>query len=167
MAAPIRSVKNDKYYKLPHLAYLKRTYWRNNDIKWGKRHMIDFLIKLHAAWILDFRTNVSSPIFYGDISLNGGGDLRPSHESHRTGVDVDIFIIRKDGRNKPTDFGWKDQYDFDRTLRLAQLIVLVAGTSLVKLFYDDQDVKDKVKQATSSAGPHRDHLHVRLRERYD
>jgi murein endopeptidase len=165
MAAPIRSATNDKYFKPPPLPYLNRAYWRNNDINWGKRHMIDFLIKLHDAWILDFRTKVSSPIIYGDISLNGGGDLRPSHNSHRTGVDVDIFIIRKDGGNKPTDFGWKDQYDFDRTLRLAQLIVRVAGKDLEKLFYDDQDVKNKVKEATSSEGPHRDHLHIRLKVR--
>ena len=165
MAVPIPSLKHKDYFSLPELAFFKRAYWRKNDIKWGKQHMIEFLINLHSAWILDFRKDVSSPIFYGDISLNGGGDLRPSHNSHRTGVDIDIFIIRQDGQNKPTDFGQRKDYDLDRTLRLAQLIVQVAGINLVKLFYDDPDVKGKVSKITSSEGPHRDHLHVRLRER--
>ena len=82
----------------------KGYYWKDDHPQdyYGRRSTIDKIIKLGKEWD---RTHGSNPgIGIGDISLKGGGDFfynpphtQPPHKGHKTGLEVDIRPMRKDG----------------------------------------------------------------------
>lgn len=174
--SPLQSVKKKKgckeYWKMPpgpgHYFDEDR---RKYDHFWGKRHMIDFLMELSETWGY---FEPDHPFGIGDISKECGGEMRAGHLSHRRGVDVDIYVIRKDGLQKRThylrrdkDDPTKDEYDQKRTTELAQLVFDTVGRHMVdKFFFDDPDVQRAVGGITNpwnARDQHGDHFHIRLK----
>lgn len=90
----------------------------------------------------------------GDISL-AGGVVTPDHGGHRTGLDVDIRPLRKDGQEEPVT--WRDKdYDHDATRKLIHLFRVFAP--VVNIIYNDPEIPYLLK-----AVKHDDHFHVKLR----
>lgn len=180
MTQPIQSTKYPDYYKIPEFSLgLQHAPWRINGTNfpriWGKLYMIEFLIDLGFLWDLShnpYKQLVESPILLGDISPDGGAhpnrDPVKDHKSHKKGVDVDIFILCKDGKAKNINYTNKREYDFERTLKLAELIFQAAKRKNVvidKAWYDDVDVQKNFKGRLNILGGHADHFHIRLMEK--
>lgn len=91
----------------------------------------------------------------GNISLAGGGKFEP-HEGHQSGLDVDVRLIRKDGRELPVM--WTEaQYDREATAKLIQLFF---ESSIVKVLYFN-DLK--IPRVTPRFR-HDNHFHVTIFE---
>ena len=90
----------------------------------------------------------------GDISL-AGGPLTPDHDSHRSGLEVDIRPLRKDGRDEPVRWS-EHQYDKDGTAKLIALFRTFAP--VVKILFNGPDIPFVTK-----CNHHDDHFHVKLR----
>lgn len=89
----------------------------------------------------------------GNISLFGGENFAP-HRSHRSGLEVDIRPVRKDGNRLPCSISDK-QYDRDAT---AALIGLFQEHSKVQLvLFNDRSIR-----GVSHASNHSDHFHVQI-----
>jgi murein endopeptidase len=180
MTQAIQSTKYPDYYKMSELSLgFQYAPWRMSITKhpriWGKLHMIEFLTDLGFLWDLShnpYRKLVQSPILLGDISPDGGAhpsrDPVDDHSSHKKGVDVDIYILCKDGKAKRIGYKNKEQYDFERTLKLAELIFQAAKRKNVvidKAWYNDEDVQKNFNGRLQTLGGHDDHFHIRLMEK--
>lgn len=90
----------------------------------------------------------------GDISLPGGG-VTPDHGGHRSGLDVDIRLLRKDGLEKPVT--WHDsQYDHASTVKLLDLFRSLTAVKFVVC--NDPGIPFALR-----AVKHDDHFHLTLR----
>lgn len=192
MVAPIPSSRYPsekgapQWFRLPPIFGVQPAPWRMSEgFDWGMRHTIDYVIRLADAWgTADSlygqieRHGNYAPLLLGDIAPLGGASsplgqemIRNKwHKSHNSGVDLDLFVLRKDGAAATSAVGG-DGYDRERTTALAHAIYDVGGRLVQQVFFDD----DKVIQALRRRGittigpdtgpvptPHRDHLHVRL-----
>lgn len=90
----------------------------------------------------------------GDISL-AGGSKPPDHDSHRSGLEVDIRPLRKDCLEEPVRC-WEAQYDGQATAKLIELFRTFAP--VVKILFNDPDIPFVTKYAG-----HDDHFHIKLR----
>jgi murein endopeptidase len=124
---------------------------------WGTAALVHQVIDLGEWWA---RTHPAQPrLGVGDLALEHGGPfIGPvvGHASHENGLDVDIRLVRADGREAATDPG-----SYDRALTQAVIDQLVAqGASLV--------LKGPHLDLTGPSGivmdwpGHDDHLHVRF-----
>lgn len=90
----------------------------------------------------------------GDISL-AGGPKHKDHATHRSGLDVDIRPIRKDGKHEPCRW-WDEEYDHHATQRLIELFYI--HSPVVLIYFNGPNlpmVRKRVK--------HDNHFHVQLR----
>ena len=92
----------------------------------------------------------------GNISLAGGGAYEP-HRSHKTGLEVDVRPVRKDGKRTPVYWQSTDQYDQAATARLIGLFRAYPGVRKV-YFYDPE-----LHHLASPLSNHDNHFHVDLR----
>ena len=89
----------------------------------------------------------------GDISL-ADGIRTPDHGGHKSGLNVDIRPLRKDGREEPVT--WFDQqYDQDGTRKLIHLFRVFAP--VLSIIFNDPGIPFLLK-----ADKHNDHFHVNL-----
>lgn len=199
MTAPIPSMDPEYqgFYMVPPLFGMLPAPWRLSTGRfWGRLHTVEYLIRLAAIWATADETYGQieehgnfAPILLGDMAPEGGEKNRwdkcEDHKSHRSGVDLDIYLVRKDGMPAKTDISDTLFYDYERSLDLARAIY-AAGTSTAlgveRVFFDDGTMNTKLAgegigppapdpgrpaTATSPAlppTPHRDHFHVRLRQ---
>lgn len=90
----------------------------------------------------------------GDISL-AGGPPNKDHKTHKSGLEVDVRPLRKDGRQLPVTWG-DPAYDRDGT---AQLIALFrACAPVILIYFNGPDIAFVTKMAK-----HDDHFHVQLK----
>jgi penicillin-insensitive murein endopeptidase len=90
----------------------------------------------------------------GDISLAGGG-VTPDHGGHRSGLDVDIRLLRNDGLEQPVT--WRDlQYDQAATGKLIDLFRALAP--VITVIFNDPEIPFAFR-----AVKHDDHFHLTLR----
>lgn len=89
----------------------------------------------------------------GDISL-AGGPKPPDHDTHRSGLEVDIRPLRKDGREESIRW-WDSEYDKDGTIRLVELFRTF--TPVLKILFNGPGVPNVSKWVN-----HDDHLHIKL-----
>lgn len=111
--------------------------------------MMTFLFQLEFRWGADDRRSVG----IGNISLANGASY-PPHRSHRSGLEVDIRPMRKDGLRSPVR--WMDSnYDREGTRRLVEVM---CQTGMVRrvLFNDISILR------VTRAPRHDDHLHVEV-----
>jgi hypothetical protein len=89
----------------------------------------------------------------GNISL-AGGPKNKDHKGHRTGLQVDMRALRKDGREAPVT--WTDlQYDREGTAKLIDLFRTFAPVTLV--LFNDTSIP-----FVKPAEHHDDHFHLEL-----
>lgn len=112
--------------------------------------MITAIMRIEREWqALDNRK-----FGVGDISL-AGGPANKEHKSHRTGLEVDIRPLRKDGLELPVTWS-QHEYDHHSTLRLIGLFRAFAPVELI--YFNDPEMPFVLKQAK-----HDNHFHVKLR----
>lgn len=92
----------------------------------------------------------------GNISLAGGGAFEP-HRSHKTGLEVDVRPIRKDGKRTPVYWQSTDQYDQTATAKLIELFRSYPGAG--KVYFNDPDLR----HLTHPLSHHDNHFHVDLK----
>lgn len=103
---------------------------------------------------LQWQARDARRIGIGDISM-AGGPKPPDHDSHRSGLEVDVRPLRKDGREEPVAW-WDANYDLEGTARLIDLFRTYAP--VVKIYFNGPEIPF-VKRAVR----HDDHFHVKLR----
>ncbi|WP_342120222.1 penicillin-insensitive murein endopeptidase [Pseudoduganella sp. OTU4001] len=89
----------------------------------------------------------------GNISLAGGDKFEP-HASHRSGLEVDIRPIRKDGNRLPC-FITDRQYDRQATAALIELFQ--EHTKVQLILFNDKQIP-----GVRHAAKHSDHFHVQI-----
>lgn len=90
----------------------------------------------------------------GDISLPGG-PKPPNHDSHMSGLEVDIRPLRKDGLEMPVT--WRDrEYDKAGTEKLINLFRTFAPVA--KVLFNGPDIAFVIHWPG-----HDDHFHVKMR----
>lgn len=111
--------------------------------------MLTFIFHIEYRWgAIDKRK-----IGIGNISLSAGKAF-PPHRSHRTGLEVDIRPIRKDGKSAPVRYS-EAQYDRDATRKL---IEAVWQTGMVRrVAFNDISIP-RVQRMIG----HDDHLHIEI-----
>lgn len=111
--------------------------------------MLTFLFLLEHQWAsIDNRK-----LGVGNISLADGTQF-PPHRSHRSGLEVDIRPIRKDGKYLPVRY-CESQYDRKAT---TELVKLMYQTGMVKrVFFNDLLIPNVIRMAG-----HDNHLHIEV-----
>ncbi len=127
----------------------------NRKKQFGVPSVIEALIESAAVW------NTRNPgydIGIGEISLQWGGNS--GHQSHRTGVDVDIRPLRNDGQHLGTNVN-ADSYNGSLTASLIGTITDFSyrvDVNVALVFFNDSSGIP----GTQFAQGHEDHFHVRF-----
>ncbi len=118
----------------------------------------------HLANAADvFRARAGGVVAIGDLSFEHGGDIN-LHQTHEHGLDIDIALIRVDGRQcrNPGISYRSGQYDRADTRRLLQSIRAALGAHLKVIYFNDpQMINEGLSRRFAN---HDDHIHVRLCE---
>jgi len=110
-----------------------------------------------------FRQRTGGRVAIGDISFEHGGPIR-LHATHEHGLDIDIALVRTDGRqcNQPGTSYKSVKYDRADTRQLLRAIRETLGGHLKLIYFNDPVL---VREGLSRKYPnHNDHIHVRLCE---
>ncbi len=92
-----------------------------------------------------------------DISRCGGGKF-PPHDSHRMGIDVDIGLMRNDGRTAAVNHRMQpSKYSQELTQEMVDTIRANGLLGVHRIWFSDKGVRN-VTHDTS----HNDHVHVRF-----
>jgi hypothetical protein len=129
----------------------------HGEFQFGQQSTIDAALRTAAAWDV---LHPNRPFSIGQISKEGGGDFRPQHQSHRTGLDIDVRPVRKDGQNLGVDIS-ESQYHRALTTELIDLWWRNAPVQLV--YFNDPTVVNA--GLSTHLGGHNDHFHVRVRRK--
>ncbi|TFW35555.1 penicillin-insensitive murein endopeptidase [Massilia horti] len=112
--------------------------------------MMSTILRVALEWQAIDRRRIG----IGDISLPDGRET-PDHGGHKTGLDVDVRPLRKDGLEQRVT--WNDpQYDHEATRKLIHLFRTLAPVKFV--VFNDPRVP-----FVARADKHDDHFHVTLR----
>ena len=122
--------------------------------QYGIPETIQALQAIGAKWYAAYPNGPRIGI--GEISLQGGGDIS-GHRSHEKGVDVDIWIMRNDRREKPTNIGNPAEYSRPLTQELVNLIRANTVLKVERIYFNDTKV-----QGVRWWKGHDGHLHVRF-----
>ena len=121
--------------------------------RYGIPETIRALQQVSSAWAA---ARPSGPrIGFGDISLQGGGPIS-GHASHQKAVDVDVRLMRNDGREEPTVY---QSGNYSRQLT-QQLIDLIRANGVLRvqyIFFNDPQAR-----GVQPWPNHDNHLHVRF-----
>jgi hypothetical protein len=175
------------FYRMPRMAghYFARPLVRT----WGQLALILFLVRLSARWAVKFPAR---PFGLGDLAHEDGRSMT-DHQSHSTGVGVDLYVINERGLQR----GWNEGptnvtqlgrsgYDAGLTKELALLVkeVVESGFPTIQVLFNDTTVQAAVGSVAGSSTPliktdrercgppfpratcgvqHDDHIHVLLR----
>jgi hypothetical protein len=121
--------------------------------QYGTAATIGALQAVGAAWAA---AHPNGPrIGIGDVSFKGGGKM-PPHVSHDKGVDVDLRIMRNDGKELGTTYRDRS-YSHALTQQLVDLIRGNTVASVKVIYFNDPAVK-----GVRPWKGHDNHLHVRF-----
>ena len=108
------------YFMLPQMPEESGYYTygtpRSGRSQYAHVQMLNFIFKLEYTWSITEERKIG----VGNISLAEGKKF-PPHVSHRSGLEVDIRPMRKDGLRQPVSWSSKD-YDHAATKKLVDLI---------------------------------------------
>lgn len=110
-----------------------------------------------------FRARSGGKLAIGDISFEHGGPIS-LHQTHQVGLDIDIALIRTDGRqcSNPGISYRSARYDRNDTRLLLSAIRETLGGHLQLIYFNDPVM---IGEGLSRKYPnHDDHIHVRLCE---
>jgi hypothetical protein len=111
----------------------------------------------------EFRRRADGRVAIGDISFEHGGPIS-LHSTHEDGLDIDIALIRTDGRqcSRPGISYRNSKYDRGDTRQLLRAIRDVFGGHLKLIYFNDPVL---IREGLSRRyRNHDDHIHVRLCE---
>lgn len=131
----------------------------SNRADWGTGSTI---AHLQAAADL-FRGRAGGVVAIGDISFEHGGEIN-LHATHEHGLDIDIALIRTDGRqcSNPGISYRGSRYDRADTRQLLRAIHDTLGGHLKLIYFNDpQMIREGLSRRHAN---HDDHIHVRLCE---
>ncbi|HRO59223.1 MAG TPA: penicillin-insensitive murein endopeptidase [Burkholderiaceae bacterium] len=119
--------------------------------QFGRPETIAAVKAIGAAWQ---RRHPNGPrIGIGHLSLRGGGPT-PGHSQHRTGFEVDVRPVRKDGREAPVT--WRDStYSQALTRELVDLMRANRILPVYRILFNDSAIA-----GTQWATGHDNHLHL-------
>jgi len=184
-ASIIQTTKASRFFRMP--AGEGHYFARVPEARfWGQLDLIHFLTLLSAKWRL---LAPSRPFGLGDLA-NEDGSAMSDHESHATGVAVDIFVFNKDPLKRRNGDAnktiWYDprflhvpplqrpthpEYHRELTTKLMRLIAQLSRSfPMIQCLYNDLIVlgDPEVQTMRTGAGQlrphvnHDDHLHVLL-----
>ena len=112
-----------------------------------------YLISLIGQIAFRWNAGENRKFGVGNISL-AGGIRHPDHASHRSGLEVDIRAVRKDGRRLPCNIH-DSQYDRSATEKLIQLFL--AAMHIRTIYFNDLSIS-----GVRPLRGHDDHFHVEL-----
>jgi hypothetical protein len=128
--------------------------------KWGTREMIQMIKDLGSV-----ANAMGVEIGVGDISLRIGGPFtnykdpnEVDHGSHKSGKDVDIRPLRKDGKRVGVTCKNKGAYDGEITYKIVKEGINI-GFSLV--LFNDPEIYKALKEVKYYRN-HNNHLHMRI-----
>lgn len=110
---------------------------------------LSFLFWLESRWAAVEKRKFG----VGNISLSGGVAF-PPHKSHKSGLQVDIRPLRKDGTHAPVSYK-SSSYDQKATKKLISLIF--SSNMVNKIIFNDPDIVG-VKYLAG----HDNHIHVEV-----
>lgn len=162
----VRSKKYPAYWRLPPEGtgyFLPRA---KAGFVWGHLNLVLFLLELARRW------NGRMPgrkMDIGDLSLEGGMQNQGNHAGHKYGVEVDIYVCRKD--NLPLEWPANisccgcegkrsESYDPDATEKLAETI-LGSIFPMQQVAFTCKELRAKFP-AIQNRPNHTDHFHVTL-----
>lgn len=112
--------------------------------------MMTAILRVASEWqAIDKRR-----IGIGDISIAGGGKP-PDHSTHKSGLEVDVRPLRKDGLEQPVKW-WDQQFGKAGTEKLINLFRTF--TPVVLVYFNAPDIPFVTK-----LDGHDGHFHVKLR----
>lgn len=121
----------------------------NREGGWGTAHVIAVVEGVAKQWAAAGQV---PRLGIGDIGLPHGGPI-PGHASHQREVDVDIRIVRDDGREGVVDYR-DPAHSRKLTQRLADLLIATGEVELI--LFNDPEIKGV------TPWPNQDHhMHVR------
>lgn len=123
---------------------------RTKDSHYGKKIVIEKVLEIGEIWA----ATKTTPISVGHISRRNG-EVFPPHKSHRKGYQVDVRLMRKDGKNLPVTIHDK-QYDPDATRDMIQMIRAHAKVKSILC----NDPRLIMLGLTQWYAGHNDHAHV-------
>jgi hypothetical protein len=129
------------------------SYSANRDKQYGLAETIEAIESIASDWFSEH--SIGPLIGIGNISLNGGGVMRP-HKSHQKGLDVDFRLLRKDGARIGVDYQ-SPSYSRSRTQQLVDTIRANSVLDVDLILFNDPDV-----MGVEPWEGHDDHLHVRF-----
>lgn len=123
--------------------------------RYGLPETIDALRKIGQRWE---STHPAAPrIQIRDISRHGGGLFKP-HGSHRMGIDVDIALMRNDGREALVNFKLSPGiYSRSLTQDMVDTIRANGILKVHRIYFSDRKVRN-----VDYDNIHNNHIHVRF-----
>lgn len=125
-------------------------------MRWGVPEMVMALTTVAARWFVRFPHGPR--IVISDLSKRGGGWLSP-HKSHQVGLDVDIGLVRNDGKEGGAVTYKTGNYSRERTRHLVESILANGVLPVKTLAFNDPAIQHPKVVRWSG---HDDHLHVRF-----
>ncbi|CAG9165471.1 penicillin-insensitive murein endopeptidase [Cupriavidus respiraculi] len=125
-------------------------------MRWGVPEMVMALTTVAARWFVRFPHGPR--IVISDLSKRGGGWLSP-HKSHQVGLDVDIGLVRNDGKEGGAVTYKSGNYSRERTRHLVESILANGVLPVKTLAFNDPAIQHPKVVRWSG---HDDHLHVRF-----
>ena len=123
--------------------------------RYGLPETILALVQVGMLWLLAHPRGPRVRI--SDISQRGGGKLSP-HVSHRVGLDVDIWLMRNDGKEQVVNFRTqRSVYSQSLTQELVDTIRSNGVLPVKCIFFEDKGVR-----GVRGDGRHFNHVHVRF-----
>jgi hypothetical protein len=122
----------------------------NGTFQYAHSSMMTAILRVEREW----QAMDSRKFGVGDISL-ADGLANTDHASHKSGLDVDVRPMRKDGLHLPVTWG-DAEYDHDATAKLIGLFLLHSRVELV--YFNGPGIAF----VTPLKG-HDNHFHVKLR----
>ncbi|TFW31123.1 hypothetical protein [Massilia horti] len=113
--------------------------------------MMSMLLFVEREWAATDRRKFG----VGNISL-AGGEPYEKHETHKSGLEVDVRPIRKDGRHDQVFWYQRDLYDHDATAKLIGIFHAYAGVRTI--LFNDTSIP-----FVKPFKDHDHHFHVQLR----
>jgi murein endopeptidase len=139
-----------EFVDLPHNGSGYYSYG-NPQARWGKSVTIRTVQEVAKEWN---NLHPDKPIGVGNISLQRGGAF-PPHKAHKTGLDIDIRPMRKDGE-KTSIYWTSPQYDKELTQEVINLFN--KQFHVRKIYFNDPRIRGVVQLKG-----HDNHIHIETR----
>jgi peptidoglycan hydrolase-like protein with peptidoglycan-binding domain len=138
----------------------------NDGYGWATNRLVEAVVDSAARYQSAYRANNPSaaPIALNDASRRSGG-ATSEHETHEIGLDVDLYLPKKDGTYGKTKVG---AASYDRTATKHMIAAFAQDPRVARILFSDPVILQEIQASSEpwrgklvDGGPkHRDHIHV-------